>query len=106
MSQRHRREAAHVHATPGAMHHLLPPRDLLGLADCTFAPATRAALRVERAIEAAMVIAGCGQTLVDLLTARLTESGLIGDFDVALMAPREITKDLQNRIAIILYRIE
>jgi hypothetical protein len=52
------------------------------------------------------VIAGCGQTLVDLLTARLTEAGLIGDFDVALMAPREITKDLQNRIAIILYRID
>jgi hypothetical protein len=53
-----------------------------------------------------MSIAGCGQTLVDLLTARLTESGRIGDFAVQLMAPRDITKDLQNTIALVLYRID
>ncbi len=53
-----------------------------------------------------MSIAGCGQTLVDLLTARLTESGRIGDYSVNLMAPREIAKDLQNTIAVILYRID
>lgn len=53
-----------------------------------------------------MLIAGCGQTLVDLLTNRLTEAGLIGDFTVGLMAPREIKKDLQNQIALILYRID
>ena len=53
-----------------------------------------------------MVIAGCGQTLVDLLTNRLTEAGLIGDYSVDLLAPREITRDLQNQIAVILYRIE
>jgi len=53
-----------------------------------------------------MSIAGCGQTLVDLLTARLTETGRIGDFTVSLMAPREITKAMQNQIALILYRID
>ena len=53
-----------------------------------------------------MLIAGCGQTLVDLLTNRLTEAGLIGDFTVGLMAPREIKKDLQNQIALVLYRID
>jgi hypothetical protein len=53
-----------------------------------------------------MVIAGCGQTLVDLLTNRLTEAGQIGDFTVGLMAPRDIRKDLQNQIALILYRID
>jgi hypothetical protein len=53
-----------------------------------------------------VVIAGCGQSLVDLLTARLKEANQLGDFDVALMAPREITKNLENRIALILYRIE
>lgn len=53
-----------------------------------------------------MSIAGCGQTLVDLLTARLTETGRIGDYTVSLMAPREIAKDLQNTIALILYRID
>src|SRR4051812_42133086 len=53
-----------------------------------------------------MSIAGCGQTLIDLLNARLTESGRIGDFEVSLMAPREITKAMQNQIALILYRID
>jgi hypothetical protein len=53
-----------------------------------------------------MSIAGCGQTLVDLLTARLTEAGLLGDYKVLLMAPREITKDLQNTIALVLYRVD
>ena len=53
-----------------------------------------------------MSIAGCGQTLVDLLTARLTESGRIGDYSVSLMAPREIAKDLQNTIALVLYRLD
>jgi hypothetical protein len=53
-----------------------------------------------------MSVAGCGQTIVDLLTARLTEAGLLGDYKVLLMAPREITKDLQNTIALILYRID
>jgi Pvc16 N-terminal domain len=53
-----------------------------------------------------MSVAGCGQTIVDLLTARLTEAGLLGDYKVLLMAPREITRDLQNTIALILYRID
>jgi hypothetical protein len=53
-----------------------------------------------------MSIAGCGQTLVDLLEARLTEANLIGDFKVDLMAPRDVTKDLQNKIALILYRVD
>jgi hypothetical protein len=53
-----------------------------------------------------MLIAGCGQTLVDLLTNRLTEAGQIGDFTVSLMAPRDIKKDLQNQVAVILYRID
>jgi hypothetical protein len=53
-----------------------------------------------------MSVAGCGQTIVDLLTARLTEGGLLGDYKVLLMAPREITRDLQNTIALILYRID
>ena len=53
-----------------------------------------------------MSVAGCGQTIVDLLTARLTEAGQLGDYEVLLMAPREITKDLQNTIALILYRID
>jgi len=53
-----------------------------------------------------MSIAGAGQTIVDLLQARLTETGSIGDYQVALMAPREIVRDLENRIALILYRVE
>jgi hypothetical protein len=53
-----------------------------------------------------MSVAGCGQTIVDLLTARLTEAGLLGDYKILLMAPREITRDLQNTIALILYRID
>src|SRR5713226_8369909 len=53
-----------------------------------------------------MVIAGCGQSVVDLLTARLTETNRIGDYTVSLMAPREITKDMQNQIAFILYPID
>jgi hypothetical protein len=53
-----------------------------------------------------MVIAGCSQTIVDLLKARLTETGRLGSYDVALMAPREITKDLESQIALILYRID
>jgi len=54
----------------------------------------------------AMSIAACGQTLVDLLTARLTEVGLLGNYKVLLMTPREITKDLQNTIALVLYRVD
>ena len=53
-----------------------------------------------------MSIAGAGQTIVDLLQARLTETGNIGDYQVSLIAPREIVRDLENRIALVLYRVE
>ena len=53
-----------------------------------------------------MVIAGCGQTLVDLLSARLAETSRIGDYQVSLLAPREISSDMQSQIAVILYRID
>ena len=53
-----------------------------------------------------MPIAGCGATLIDLLSTRLASSGGLGAYTVALTSPQELSRDIQDRVGLILYRVD
>lgn len=53
-----------------------------------------------------MSIAGCSQSIKELLENRLREDGGLGDYSVSIFSTRELTSGFENQIGIVLYRIE
>ena len=53
-----------------------------------------------------MSIAGCSQSIKDLLETRLREDGDIGDYSVSILSPREVISGFENQIGLILYKVE